>query len=161
MQTENDLYAVRKWLLSNMIMVYTFDDRDDYNDFFPFHGVTSCWSLCEVFKYLEADNVDKAMVELINAAVGCYVVQGAPGIKIKDDIIREKDEDGIKMEIYRMVYGLLYEIDNNGIYKDEHVYKLIQVVLECLEEDIIDLSCAYYAIHKSLKSLVFTSITTP
>ena len=159
MRSESDLYAVRKWLLKNMIMVYTFGDGIDTNDFFILHGVTSCWSLCEIFKYLEAENVNKAMIEFVNAVVAAYVVQGAPDVKIMDD--RSMSEDYMRKQIAKIVYGLLYEIESNDTYKDEHVYKLIQVILECLEEDIIDLSCAYYAINKSMKELDFTSITTP
>ena len=157
---EKDLIKVRKWLLRNMIITYTFGGGIDNNDFFILHAVTSCWSLCEILKYLDIEGINKAIIEFINSAIACYVVQGAPDIDIKYDTEFEDDED-IKNEIGEIVYGLLYDIENNGKFMDEHVYKLIQVVLECFEENIIDLSCAYYAINKSLKPLDFSSITTP
>eukprot|EP01084_Bolivina_argentea_P169470 293780_1 len=157
-KSKNDFIVVKKWLLSTMIMLYVFDNRVEYNDFFLIHVVTSCWSLVEIIKYLEYDDANKAVVNFINAVIAAYVVQGAPDIKIVNKKAFKSD-DRIKQEIAKIVYNLMNEA-RNGDFKDEHVYKLIQVVLECLEENIIDESCAYYAICKSLNPLGFVSITS-
>ena len=156
MEKVSDLDIVKKWLMSTMIILFVFGGGIERNDFFLIHGVTAAWSLMEIIGYLKLEDANQAVVHFINAAIATYVIQQAPDIKIQT---AKYNSDDLRFKIGKMAIDVMDEAKNEK-FKDEHIYKLIQVVLECLSEEIIDESCAYYAIRKVLNPLDFTSITS-
>jgi len=163
---DNDLTSkedICKWLLAQCILVYTYSehkqhDYREFNDFFLLHGVTSCYGLTEILLAIDfsLDECRTFVYDYLNALIACWITQDMPTLRINNNSNNNQNEDDIfemKSKLAVMIKKNLLMKDHN--FSDEHVYKLIQVTLECLSRNIIDIQVATDAITKSFKPFEF------
>ena len=95
--------------------------------------------------------------------IAVFVIQRAQGLV--DGISVETDVPSTSMQngdVYwkRMMAGFVCKLKEDaleGMFHDEHVYKLVAVVLDCLQDGLIDNKMAYLAIRKVTQhSLIVT-----
>eukprot|EP01084_Bolivina_argentea_P237001 398414_1 len=158
----NQLSKLKKYLLCLMVMLYTYGNGLDYNDFVLLHGVTAAYSVTQILPYLKSiHDINRTVLQFISVAVATFVIQFEANIEIGLEESKLKYDENKGNWKYLMA-GIVYNLKNdanNGIFYDEHVYKLVFVVLECLEYDIVDEEMAYYAIRKAAeKPLIIRTI---
>ena len=53
------LKNIKKWLMKNMIDIYLYCQKENKNDFFLLHCVTSAWSICQILQTIVNIKVKK------------------------------------------------------------------------------------------------------
>lgn len=159
-EMDEELLQLKKYLMRACIELYVYGNGvNSENDFFLVHGVTSAWSLLQVFQFLLPNvlDINRAVVQFIHGVIALYVLQNQVDIIVD----AEDHEHEFYVKNIMQIVDKVKEDVRNGRYIDEHVYKLIAVVLECLEDEMIDEKCAYYALRKIIKPLAFLTISFP
>lgn len=162
------------WVLKHLIMLYTYSGNDSietaqYNDFFLLHGVTSCYAMSHVLRYLYENkdmNKDKAIDAIrkyIHSIGGTYVNQHSPNVSIPDFKNVDANTGILEEQIANTVAKVLAKAEkkkeaSENRFVDEHVYKLMQVVLESLDKGIINHQIALDAINKVQCQFQFKSL---
>ena len=96
-------------------------------------------------------------MQFICVAIATYVITFEVDIERGLKQVKEYESEiftrGVNDHVYRyLIAEIVYNIKldlKNGVYDDEHVYKLIGAVLDCLDNGYIDVKTAYYAISKA------------
>mmetsp|Transcript_76448 Transcript_76448/g.93897 ORF Transcript_76448/g.93897 Transcript_76448/m.93897 type:complete len:252 (+) Transcript_76448:328-1083(+) len=162
LENNSDILKVKKWLLNIVILLYTYSSKLSHNDFFLLHGITSSYAMIQILYYLDNKNRNNLILYYINTLIGTYVVQGQPKVDINLSIIdEEKDDikDNDSLNIYHKIHSFLPNKDTKT-FLDEHVYKLIHIILECYQQNIISPKCALDALSKIKNPFHFASINT-
>ena len=154
-------YELKKYLLNAMIQVYTYSNGMNDNNFFILHYVTAAWSLGNIIDYLDNYNdINKSVLDYLSSFIAGYIVLNSPDINIgKQEILkdiqkRQNNNNGndINDDYWKALINELISNTQNDIknkkFTDEHVYKLIGVIIECVDESIIDMELGYYSIAK-------------
>jgi hypothetical protein len=149
-----------KWLLENSILLYNYSEIEqknyhEFNDFFLLHGVTSCYALTEILLSVDFSlkECQTMAYHYLNALIGCWIAQEMPLLQINHNGESNDDILEMKSNMASIIKQNILMKENN--FDDEHTYKLIQVVLECLSQNIISVQAANEAIIKSFKPFTF------
>jgi len=146
-QHSKELNKLKQYLLSLTLKLYTFSQSLEYNDFVLLHGVTAAWSLCQILPYLKVNDVNKVVQNFMCVLIAVFVIQKAHSM----DKGMEEAARWRSVESRRMMAELALKLKGealSGTFRDEHVYKLLAVALDCLEDGSIDDTTALLAVRK-------------
>lgn len=117
-----------RWLLDSAVTVYALIDK---HDLFLLHGVTAAWSLLQLQSPVVIGASRHLTLELVAtfvcALLAAYVSQGAPRL-CPERLCSEEDVQKETSSWTSLLDRTLAED------RDEHIYKLVQVVYELSEE---------------------------
>ena len=148
----NEIWRLKQYLLSLTVKLFAYSESLEYCDFVNLHLVTSAWSLCEILPYLKSiDDINRSVLEYLCVAVAVFVGQMEQDMSkgMGQEAKEYSDESADWRYLMAEIAYNLKEDALNEIFHDEHVYKLVAVVLECLENGMIDEKLAYLAIRKA------------
>lgn len=154
----HDLKQVSNMLLKTCIEIYSYCENETYNDFFLLHGVTSAWSLYQLLPWLPLKDTLSIIQTFLLCLISTYAIVGSPFINI--NIINNINVDVTQKEIYQLIEKYMPKksnLDNSNddiSFLETHSYKLMQVVLFSLHDNIIDTKLAYLTINKCLQPFV-------
>ena len=176
------LFAIKKYLLSNMIQLYTYGNGiDSNNDFLLMHSISGAWSLIQILPLLLSpknnennnnnnniqeqiqtetgiQNVNNAVLQFLCVSIALYVTQFEVDIILPTNNYNNNNNTLLLNEKMVAIVDKIRQDVKNHIFVDEHTYKAIVIILECLKENIIDDKCAYYAMKKVSKPFTIASM---
>ena len=153
-----ELQKLQEYILSLTVKLYTYSTSLQYNDFVILHGVTAGWSLCQILPYLKkVDDINQSVRHFMCVLVAVFVIQRAQSMSHgMQQALSLKCPRGVDEASYwrRLIAQWVYKLKGEAmeeVFHDEHVYKLVSVALDCLEDGVIDEKLAYLAIRKVAK----------
>jgi len=145
-----ELTKLKRYLLSLAFDLYAYSESLENSDFVLLHGVTAAWSLCQILVYLkEADDVNHAVMNFLCVLIAVFVVQREQSMARGREEAARRRPMWTKQTMARLALKLQNEAMDE-VFRDEHVYKLLAVALDCFDDGFIDETTAVVAVRKAI-----------
>ena len=164
---ETQKHNLFQFIVNIAVKLYVYAKSIHFNDFVLLHGVTGVWSLLNIIKLLDNINdINNSILQYISILIALYPVQFSPDlIGAQNEITHDKQMKQKQGTINWVVLikDLIDQTRNdisNHKFTDEHVYKIIGVLIDFVEMEYISQELCYYGISKALQPLIIKTIAS-